>query len=321
MESSSPRRSSETSRLVAWAAGIDAFVLVSAFAVVTASGLRPAPPSGGDGLALMLEVRTVAAAAANGPAGHSGGLGLALNAMSDSERSRMAETLGRVADRLERDHNPLVDDLDDEGDVRSDVVALSRERLPTLTAASALVPGRWTSADQRIEVRATTTCAPDARCIPLGLRAESPNDHVASRARFLAWPLAYGVVLRPPADRESAVVDALRAPADGSRIALVLGDGDLHSLRFSDALPDLADSVARIDRWAPKDAPMRELFRRLSAGDATSDDLRWLTLPTGALLVVPRLGALATADAFVHEVRVRVAAVAPQVDWLALPPT
>jgi len=321
MGSSSPHRSSETSRLVAWAAAIDAFVLVSAIAVITGSGLRPAPGSGGDELGLMLEVRTVAAAAAHAPAGNAGGLGLALNAMSDSERSRMAEALGRLADRLERDHNPLVEDLDDESDVRSDVVALSRERLPTLTAASALAPGRWVSADQRMVVRATTTCAADARCIPLGVHAGSPDDHVASRARFLAWPLAYGVVLRPPADRESAVVDALRARADGSRIALVLGDGDLHSLRFSEALPDLADSVARIDRWAPEDAPMRELFRRLSARDATSDDLRWLTLPSGALLVVPRLGALASADAFVHEVRVRVAAVAPQVQWLALPPT
>jgi hypothetical protein len=65
---------------------------------------------------------------------------------------------------------------------------------------------------------------------------------------------------------------------------------------------------------------MKELFRRLSARDALRDDVPWLALPERALLVVPRLSALATIAAFVDEVRVRVAAVAPRIEWLALPP-
>jgi hypothetical protein len=320
MESSSPRRSSEARRLAGRAAALDALAFVSAFAVLAATACRSGRPSA-DGLTLSLEVRTVAGAPAEAPRERgAGGLGLALNAMTDAERSRMAETLGHLADRLEREHNPLVDDLDDDGDVGSEVNALARERLPSLTAAAALARGTWASADRRTIVRATTSCDPGARCIPLGVRSDSPDDHVAARARFLAWPVAYGVVLRPPADRASAVVDALRTPAEGSRIALVLGEDDLRSLRFSGALPELADAIARIDRWTPEGAPMKDLFHRLSAGDASRDDLRWLTLPSGALLVVPRLGALATANAFVNEVRARVASATRQVEWLALPP-
>lgn len=320
MESSSPRTSSEARRLAGRAAAIDAIALVATLAVLTATACRPARVSAG-GMTLSLEVRSVAAA----PAGAAreerpSGVGLALNAMSDAERARMAEALGHLADRLEREHNPLVDDLDDEDDVPSEVTGLARDRLPMLTAAAALAPGQWASADRRMTVRATTSCAPDARCIPLGVHAGSSDDHLAARARFLAWPIAYGVMLRPPPGRASAVLDALRTRADGSRIALVLGEDDLHALRFSDALPELADSIARIDRWTPEGAPMKELFRRLSTRDASSDDARWLALPSGALLVVPRLGALAMVDAFVNEVRIRVASAATQVEWLALPP-
>ncbi|HEX8791046.1 MAG TPA: hypothetical protein VF765_08830 [Polyangiaceae bacterium] len=320
MGSSFPRRSSDPRRRAVRAVTLDAIALVSVLAVLSATACRPAHGSAG-GLALWLEVRSVAVAPARAAREDgASGVGLALNAMSDAERSRMAETLGHLADRLEREHNPLVDDLDDESDVHSEVAGLARERLPMLTAAAALAQGQWASADRRLTVRATTGCAPDARCIPLGVHADSSDDRVATRARFLAWPVAYGVVLRPPSDRARAVVEALRTRADGSRIALVLGEEDLHALRFSAALPELADGIARIDRWAPEGAPMKELFRRLSARDATSDDLRWLTLPSGALLVVPRLGALASVDAFVNEVRVRVGAVTAQVEWLALPP-
>jgi hypothetical protein len=324
MESSSLLRSNRRPRLAARSAAIDLVALALAVVAVVGAA-RCAPRSRAAGLKLMLEVRTITGGA--GQAGRSdahpgGGLTLALNSMSDAERSRMAEVLGEAADRLERDHNPLVEELDD-GDARSDFGRLAHERLPTITAAYALAPGRWQSADARLLVRATTACDPGARCLPLGVGGPAPSgDRVAARARFLAWPLAYAVVLRPPSDRAQAAVEALRKPADGSRIALVLGRDDLHALRFSDALPYLADSAARIARWAPEDAPMKELFRRLSARDVARDDAPWLDLPAGALLVVPRLGALATIAAFVQEVRTRVATVAPgpQIEWLALPP-
>lgn len=322
MESSSPPRSNRRPRLAAPAAAIDLVVLALALVAVVGAA-RCVPRSRAGGMELMLEVRTIAAGAGrdgSSDAGHGRGLTLALNSMSDAERARMAEVLGEVADRLERDHNPLVEDLDD-GDARSDFGRLSHQRLPTITAACALAPGRWESADERLLVRATTACDPSARCLPLGVGAEPSDDRLAARARFLAWPLAYAVVLRPPADRAQAAVDALRKPTEGSRIALVLGEGDLHALRFSGSLPGLADSAARIARWEPDGAPMKELFRRLSARDAARDDVPWLDLPAGALLVVPRLGTLATVAAFVQEVRTRVATVAREIEWLALPPT
>jgi hypothetical protein len=319
MASSFLRTSNRRRRFRAAAIGVVVFALATMAAAAVA---RRASRSSATPMSLMLEVRIVGADA-QPPAeevNRAGGLTLALNAMSDAERSRMAEQLGRVADRLERAHNPLVDDLDDDGEGRSDLERLARERLPTITAASALAQGRWQSADKRMFVRATTACDPGARCLPLGANAAATDDRVAASARFLAWPLAYGIVLRPPPDRARTVVEALRTPDDGSRIALVLGNDDLHELRFSGTLADLADDAARIERWAPDDEPMKGLFRRLSARDALRDDVPWLTLPEGALLVVPRLGALATIAAFMHEVRVRVAAVAPRIEWLALPP-
>jgi hypothetical protein len=324
MASSFLRRSSSRLRLGAGAAALDVVAGALAIGSVICATARcaPHPSDAGGRVNLMLEVRTAPADVERAPASDTspGGLTLALNAMSDAERSRMAVLLGRVADRLERDHNPLVEDLDD-GDPRADIHTLGHERLPTLTAAAALAPGQWQSADGRMFVRATAACDPGARCLPLGVKLEASDDRVAARARFLAWPLAYGIVLRPEAAREQAVVDALRAPADESRIALVLGEGDLHALRFSEALLGLADSATRIAQWAPEDAPMKDLFRRLSSRDAVRDDAPWLALPSGALLVVPRLGALATIDAFVDEVRARAGAVAPRIEWLALPPS
>jgi len=320
MGSSSPRTASSRPRAaIAAAAGTAiAVALAGAGAIGSARGPQ-APPA-----AWMLEVHTDSPARADpGRAPRGTGVSLALNAMTDDQRADAAGVLARLADRLERERNPLVEDLDDD-DARADAEGLLGERLPMLTAAAALAPGRWTSQDGRIVVRATTECAEHARCIPLGpprASGASPDDRVAARARFLAWPLAYAVVLRAPPGRAPDLVAALRAPGPGSRIALVLGDADLHGLRFSKALPALAESAARLDRLGPPDMPMKQLFARVSGAgsDAAPDDLRWLALPADAVLVVPRLGALATIAAFVAEVRGRVATAALRgpVEWLA----
>jgi hypothetical protein len=259
---------------------------------------------------LMLEVRVDAGPGEPARPGPGDGRALALNAMTDAQRARAAGVLDRLADRMERERNPLVEDLDDDGDdAWADAERLVSERLPALTAASALSAARWTSADGRLVVRATTACAPDARCVPLACAKPGecpPDDALAARARFLAWPVAYGLVLRPPAACASDVVEALRAPVEGSRIALVVRDQDLHGVRFSDALPALVESAARIGRLAPRDAPAAQVLRRVTEVDAAAlDDLGWLALPDGAVLVVPRLGALATIGAFADEVRAR----------------
>jgi hypothetical protein len=265
----------------------------------------------------MLEVREGEAASARDDRGapDDRGLALALNALSDARRAALAETLSVFADQLERHRNPLVEDLDE--DARPAVERLVRDDLPVLTAAAALSDGRWASADGRMVVRATTSCSPGARCLPLA-GAHPATDRAQARARFLAWPLAYGVMIRPPAATQGALVEALRAPKEESRIALVVSDADLHGVRPSDSLALLAGSAARVARLAPDDMPMKELFQRLASTGAV-DDLRWLALPAGALLVVPRLGALAVIDAFVAEVRERAAAVTPAVEWISAP--
>jgi hypothetical protein len=278
----------------------------------------------------MLEIRTDEATgaaprtgAAHGAPGDGAGVVLALNAMSDGQRSGIADVLSRFADQVERDHNPFVEDLDDQGDATPAVERLVSVQLPRLTAAAALSTGRWASSDGRMTVRATTACAPDARCIPLSPDASQPEeDRVSRRARFLAWPVADSVGVRIPVAIATAVVDALRAPAEGSRIALVVREDDLRGLRPSAALGSLAQSASRLDQLLPDDAPLRELFRQISASGERHDDLSWLELPQGAILIVPRLGALATLGAFVDEVRTRVATAAgpAQVQWLWQPP-
>jgi hypothetical protein len=315
MDTSSPRRSSSPRRLLLAILGT---LVLLPVAVAGARFARRAAAPSPHGVLLALEVRTTEAGTPT-DASPSSGVVLALNAMSDSERSRLADGLENLADQLERSHNPLVEDLDD-GDAQHALARLMQERLPMLTAAAALAAGRWVSADGRTVVRATTECALDARCIPLGSKPGPGDDRMAARARFLAWPLAYAIVVRPPAEKMEGVVDALRSSVEGSHVALVLRHEDVQSLRLSAALPALADGVARIQRWAPDDMPAKDALRQLSAGSG-SEDLRWLALPHDTLLVVPRLGAVATIDAFVREVQGRVAAVAPEhVEWLALPP-
>jgi hypothetical protein len=240
-------------------------------------------------------------------------VGLALNAMSDGRRKELAGALSTLADQVERKHNPLVEDLDD--DARPPVERMLRDELPSLTAAAALAPGRWVSADQKTMVRATTACASGARCIALQGPGKRAADAGEAEARFLAWPIDYSVIVRVAPGAASEVLDALRTQPAGSRIALALGDEDRRGVRYSDALPELSASAMRIARGA-SDSPMVSLFRRLSASAPADGALDWLTLPTGSILVVPRLSALASVGDFVEEVRTRLASQRVPVEWL-----
>ena len=49
------------------------------------------------------------------------------------------------------------------------------------------------------------------------------------------------------------------------------------------------------------------------------DDLSWLTMPPGSLLIVPRLGTLASGDAFVQEVSGLLAGAGGDPTWLSSP--
>jgi hypothetical protein len=242
---------------------------------------------------------------------------LALNGMTDERRIEIAHALGALADQVERRHNPLVEDLDE--DARPAAERLLREEQPALTAASALAAGRWTAADGSMVVRATTTCAPGTTCLPLN---RTDRDGVAgseAQARFLAWPIACSVILGASPDATDPALAALRATSSNQRIALALGDGDRGGFRYSEGLAELASSAGRIANSDSND-PMVVFLRRLSASGPTAADLSWLSLPRGSILVVPRLGALASIGAFVSEVRARLASARVTVDWLYEPP-
>jgi hypothetical protein len=250
------------------------------------------------------------------PPGSGAGIAMALNGMSEERRKEIAEVLGALADQIERRHNPLVEDLDD--DARPAAERVLREEQPALTAASALAKGRWMAPDGSSVVRATSTCAPGARCFPLTPDGGDGVDDGEAQARFLAWPIAYGVILRATPDEGDRVLGALRAGAPSPRIALALGDGDRGRLRHSEALGDLASSADRIAR-SESDDPLVVFLRRLSASDRRGGGLAWLSLPPGSILVVPRLSALASIGAFVSEVRERVASTRVAVEWLYQP--
>jgi hypothetical protein len=281
-------------------------------AVAVAHGRRAREGDAGR-VSLMLEVTFAAARPPAHETESAAGLALALNAMTDERRREIAHALTALADQVERRQNPFVEDLGDD-DASPEAQRLLREELPAMTAAAALGPGQWAAADGTMVVRATGACAPGTRCIPLVDVGADDADRVAARARFLAWPLAYAIGLRPRPEATRRVIDALRAPTRGSRIALVVGDEDRSGLRSSDALPELVSSARRLAAAHSED-PLVALMRHLSSPDLAKSDLRWLELlPRGVVLVVPRLGALAAIEAFRREVRDRLGAA--DVEWV-----
>jgi hypothetical protein len=94
----------------------------------------------------------------------------------------------------------------------------------------------------------------------------------------------------------------------------VLAAADLHRLRRSATVDRLLRQARRLVATAAGSSLARALAP-LASADRAGDELPWLRLPPDAILVVPRLGALATADAFLAEVR----AVAPGAAWLSPP--
>lgn len=79
---------------------------------------------------------------------------------------------------------------------------------------------------------------------------------------------------------------------DGLRASLELAAVARATERLMDALGDAGA--------LPGDSS--DLLARLARSTTTGDELPWLMLPEGAVLVVPRLGALAMRDVFLAEV-------------------
>jgi hypothetical protein len=242
---------------------------------------------------------------------------LVLNAMSEPRRELLATSLQRLATVVDRRKNPLFVSLDD-SEERATVEELIAQTSPAFTAAANLAPGSWRSPEGDMLVRPAARCAPKRQCIRLGDAPGGAENE--KRARFLAWPLGYAIVLAvvEPAELHK-VAEALRTPGS-FQIGLVLSSAELHSLRESPAQLALQRHARRLVKAMPKArTPLSERLANLASAGTGKDSLAWLRLPPETVLVVPRLGALATPEQLVADVRSRLATVESKVDWLASP--
>jgi hypothetical protein len=244
---------------------------------------------------------------------------IALAALSEARRAELARSLDQLAARLQRRSNPLFVPLD-EPDDRRQVERLAARYAPVLSTAAALAAGRWRSPEGDITIHAVARCEPAARCYPLTVRASA--DTMEGRVRFLAWPLGHAALLRAPSDAEATrVAGRLRdAPDAGSRIALVLTRSDLRSSAATPGLAAVNRAAARVAAIGKRRGqPVPPWLASLASARGGAGERSWLTLPEGAILVVPRLGSLASPDDFVAEIRAQLGATAPEVGWLSAP--
>jgi len=270
-------------------------------------------------LALKLEIAT---GQSRSPAPHPSpsGAALVLNSMSEEDRERLADSLAGLAAAVDKKKNPLFVSLDD-SDERAAVESLIARSTPAFSAASTLCAGRWQSREGDVQVRPVSRCAPGTRCVALA--AVPGRDESERRARFLAWPLGYAIVLATASPgRADDVAQALRAPGS-TQIALVLTGTELHRLRKSPALDRLlahARHIVRTVPTKPKPSALLDVVAKIANAASARDELTWFELSDDSILVVPRLGALATSAAFVSDVRARLQSNTALVDWLVSPP-
>lgn len=242
---------------------------------------------------------------------------LVLNAMPESRRELLADSLAKLAAVVNRKKNPFFVALDD-SEERKVVEGLIAQTAPAFTAATTLVAGRWSSLEGDVQVRPVTRCTAGRRCFRLD--ADPSGDADEKRVRFLAWPLGYAIVLAVASRAELApVAEALRAPGS-FQIGLVLTSRELHALRASPSLPGLKRDARHLVKAMPgQRAGLVTTLSGMARAGAEPDALGWLQLPPDTLIVVPRLSALATPEQLVADVRSRLAAVPAKVTWLAWP--
>jgi hypothetical protein len=287
-----------------WAAAVELLL-------ATSPAAAGAPP-----LRLNLEVTTGRKAPLPAPAS-SGVALLVLNSMSDERRELLTRALHDLAVSLDRRKNPLFVPLDDREE-RKAVENLIAQTAPAFTAAKALLCGQWQSPEGDVWIRPVPRCAAQRTCIALQGR---PSDSAEEkRARFLAWPLGHAIILRTAeSSTPNEVADALRAPGS-LHIGLVLTSAELRASRPSPALLPLQREARRVvGALAGKRTPFRETLASLANVRPGKNTMTLLKLPPQTILIVPRLGALATIEQFVEDVRTRLGGTSAKVEWLVSP--
>jgi hypothetical protein len=251
-------------------------------------------------------------------------MALAGASMSPADRHRILETLDFVRTRIEARLSPLGNDLED-GDPLDELRSVLKPYLPTLTAARELERGSWQSAD--LAVRIAPSCAAAAvaageSCISLWDTQDGPPA-LGRRARFLAWAAARAVVVdlgnRARAE-ECASALRLRTRLASSTLALVLLADDL-AMRPT---PDRAEiqeaarrlSLALASGSSSRDPTEKEELAALADARVAMRGSSWLTVPTTAVVVVPRLSAIADVAGLTKEIE---AAAGPGARWIHAP--
>ncbi len=290
--------------------------LLSVTAVwATMASAAPQPPLAGPDLSLEVVTAERSSEKAKTDRPSPSGAALVLNSLSEQERSKLAESLHSLAAATARKRNPFYVAIDDTEE-QAAAQKLFAETAPAFTAAAALSRGRWLSAEGDLAVRVVKTCSPGSRCMPLF--SQGPGDGIEQRIRFLAWPVGYAVILRAAGNDADHVASVLRAGPASSQIALVLTSTELHSLRKSPALSSVLKSAAHLAKKLPG-SPLVETLESIGRAASARDEVPWLKLPRDTVLVVPRLGALATSNRFVDEIDSRLQAARAQVEWLSSP--
>ncbi len=251
------------------------------------------------------------------PATASAGATLVLNTLAEPDRDALALALHDLADALARRANPLFVSVDDAAE--KNATERLRALAPRFTAAAALSARRWRSSSGDLVVHASERCANGSVCFPLTARPVTQD--LERRARFLAWPVGYAIILdtghRADAQR---IATTLQDVSPDVGVALVLTTADLHGLRRSPALDRIFRQARRVRDHLAGGAALLDSLGALLAAAASPDEVPWLRLPAGGVLVVPRLGALATSRRFVDGVRERLGVLRINPTWLAAPP-
>ncbi len=274
------------------------------------------PAHGRAPFALKLEVSTEPKRPTASQPSPSGAV-LVLNSMGEAQRQQLADSLAKLAVAVDRRKNPFFVALDD-SEERTPAEDQLKQTTPAFTAAATLCAGHWQSAEGDMRVRPVGRCAARTRCVSL---TEAPGgDEGERRGRFLAWPLGYAIFLSVASPKlADDVAAALRAPGS-TQIALVLTGAELHFLRQSPALARLLAQARHAVKSVPaKRSPFLVVLAKIASATTVKDELPWFKLPRDSILIVPRLGALATSDAFVSEVRARLRTTTAEVEWLATP--
>ncbi len=242
---------------------------------------------------------------------------LALGALTPEQLDRLATALEELADRLQAELTAIPLELE-EGKPWDSLLGEANRLLPALNAATQLLSRHARTADGSFASTVLDQC-PRGRhlgCVAVWQeREEAPaspeQTRHANRARFHHWPLAQAALLDfgDSATARQALKAVQAAASHGeSHFGLVLDESELAGATHPET-----EAVRRQARRAlaavrriqgrQQDASrhrLRQLEERLLIPLATETPpgrrLSWLTLATGDLLVVPKLGSLVSPD-------------------------